>query len=134
MNFSETIKEYRKRNRLTLRQFSKLSGVDPATLNRLERGIGNPRPKTVYAITLAMKLTPEEIDEKLNAKLSDEIVTDDKPESVNPDNNMHIYSSEHLAYEFRILKRMIDRIENLMLVVLTVQIITVIYFVFFVAK
>lgn len=80
MNFSEAIKEYRTRNRLTLKQLSELSGVDPATLNRLERGHGNPRPMTVYMITEAMKLTPDEIDKRLNS---------DAPESVNPDNNMY---------------------------------------------
>lgn len=88
MNFGETIKQYRVRNRLTLRQFSKLSGVSYAALNRFENGLGNPRPKTVYAITLAMKLTPEEIDEKLNAD----------PEPVNPDNNAYPDCSADVAY------------------------------------
>lgn len=82
MNFSETIKQYRERNRLTLRQLSFLSGVDAATLNRLERGLGNPRPKTVYAITLAMKLTPDEIDKKLNSDVPKSVA----PESVNSEN------------------------------------------------
>ena len=137
MNFSETIKEYRKRNRLTLRQLSELSGADPATLNRLERGLGNPRPKTVYAITLAMKNTPDEIDEKLNAKSSDEIVTDDKPESVNPenkDNNMYPNCSADVAYELRVLKGLIERHECLMFAELTSTIITLVYIVFFVVK
>lgn len=58
MNFAQTIKAYRTRNRMTLSQFSELSGVERATINRLERVIGNPRPMTVYMITQAMKLTP----------------------------------------------------------------------------
>lgn len=131
MNFAQTIKAYRTRNRLTLSQFSDLSGVERATINRLERGLGNPRPMTVYLLTQAMKLTPSEIDKKLNP--SDSAIVENS-ETSKPDNSMHTYSSEHLAYEFRTLRRPIDRIENLMLVVLTVQIITVIYVVFFVAK
>lgn len=125
MNFSETIKQYRVRNRLTLKQLSELSGVDPTTLNRLERGHGNPRPMTVYAITEAMKLTPTAIDEKLNS---------DAPESVNPDNNMHIDCSADVAYEFRVLKGLIERHECLMLAELTSTIITLVYIVFFVVK
>lgn len=125
MNFSETIKQYRERNRLTLRQLSFLSGVDAATLNRLERGLGNPRPKTVYAITLAMKLTPDEIDKKLNS---------DVPEPVNPDNNMHPDCSADVAYEFRVLKSLIERHECLMFAELTLAIITLVYIVFFVVK
>ena len=132
MNFSETIKQYRVRNRLTLKQLSELSGVDPATLNRLERGHGNPRPMTVYAITEAMKLTPTEIDEKLNP--SDTSVIVDKPEPGKPDNSMYIDCSADVAWELRTLKGMINRFENLILVVLTVEIITMIYIVFFVAK
>ena len=131
MNFAQTIKAYRTRNRLTLSQFSELSGVERATINRLERGLGNPRPMTVYLITQAMKLTPSEIDKKLNP--SDPAIVENS-EISKPDNSMHIYSSEHLAYEFRTLKRMTDRVENLMVLVLTVQIITAIYVVFFVAK
>lgn len=131
MNVSETIKQFRVRNRLTLRQFSELSGVDPATVNRLERGLGNPRPLTIYMITAALKLTPSEIYKKLKPD-KPEIVY--KPEAGKPDNNMRIDCSADVAYEYRTLKQLIDRIENLMLVVLTVQIITVIYFVFFVAK
>ena len=131
MNFSETIKEYRTRNRLTLTKLSELSGVDRATLNRLERGLGNPRPMTVYLITQAMKLTPSEIDKKLNPS-DPEIV--DKPEASKPDNSMHIFSGEHVAYELRILKKLIDRIENLIVVVLTAEIMTLAYIVFFVAK
>lgn len=125
MNFSETIKQYRERNRLTLRQLSFLSGVDAATLNRLERGLGNPRPKTVYAITLAMKLTPDEIDKKLNS---------DVPEPVNPDNNMYPNCSADVAYELRVLKSLIERHECLMFAELTSTIITLVYIVFFVAK
>ena len=124
MNFGETIKQYRVRNRLTLRQFVKLSGVSYAALNRLENGLGNPRPKTVYAITLAMKLTPEEIDEKLNAD----------PEPVNPDNNAYPDCSADVAYELRKIKGLIDRFECLIFTVLTVEIITLVYIVFFVVK
>lgn len=131
MNFSETIKQYRTRNRLTLRQFSELSGVDPATLSRLERGHGNPLPVTIYSITEAMKLTPAEIDERLNPSES-EIVY--KPETGKPDNNMHIDCSADVAWELRTLKGMMNRFENLILVVLTVEIVTMIYIVFFVAK
>ena len=131
MNFAQTIKQYRTRNRLTLSQLSELSGVDRATLNRLERGLGNPRPMTVYMITQAMKLTPSEIDKKLNP--SDPAIVD-KPETSEPDNSMHIYSSEHMAYEFRTLKQLIGRLENLIWVVLTVVSATMIYIVFFVAK
>lgn len=131
MNFAQTIKAYRTRNRLTLSQFSELSGVERATINRLERGLGNPRPMTVYLITQAMKLTPSEIDKKLNPS-DPEIV--DKPEASKPDNSMHIFSGEHVAYELRILKRLIDRIENLIVVVLTAEIMTLAYIVFFVAK
>ena len=131
MNFSETIKQYRTRNRLTLSQFAELSGVERATINRLERGLGNPRPMTVYLITQAMKLTPSEIDKKLNPS-DPEIV--DKPEASKPDNSMHIFSGEHVAYELRILKRLIDRIENLIVVVFTAEIMTLAYIVFFVAK
>lgn len=134
MNFSETIKQYRERNRLTLRQLSFLSGVDAATLNRLERGIGNPRPKTVYAITLAMKLTPDEIDKKLNAKSSDEIVTDDKPESVNPDNNMHPDCSAYVDYELRKLKGLTELFEYLILAGLTFTVISAIYILVFAIK
>lgn len=131
MNFAQTIKQYRVRNRMTLSQLSELSGVDRATLNRLERGLGNPRPGTVYMITQAMKLTPTEIDERLNP--SDPAIVD-KPEASKPDNSMHIYSSEHMAYEFRTLKRLIDRLENLIVGVLTAEIMTLVYIVFFVAK
>lgn len=137
MNFSETIKEYRKRNRLTLRQLSELSGVDPATLNRLERGLGKPRPKTVYAITLAMKNTPDEIDEKLNAKSSDEIVTDDKPESVNPenkDNNMYPNCSADVAYELLKLRELIERFEYFILAGMTLTIIASVYILVFAIK
>lgn len=87
---------------------------------------------TIYALVKAMKLTPEQINKGLN--LSDDSVIPGKVETSKPDNSMHTYSSEHLAYEFRKLNRLIDRIENLMLVVLTIQIITAIYVVFFVAK
>lgn len=132
MNFSETIKEYRTRNRLTLTQLSELSGVDRATLNRLERGLGNPRPMTVYMITEAMKLTPDEIDKRVNP--SDESAIVYKPETDKPDNSMHIDCSADVAWELRTLKGMINRFENLILVVLTVEIITMIYIVFFVAK
>lgn len=125
MNLGEKIKQYRVRNRLTLRQFSKLSGVSYAALNRFENGLGNPRPKTVDAINLAMKLTPEEIDEKLNA---------DVPEPVNPDNNMHTDCSADVAYEFRVLKSLIERHECLMFAELTLTIITLVYIVFFVVK
>lgn len=125
MNFAQTIKQYRVRNRLTLRQFSKLSGVSYAALNRFENGLGNPRPKTVDAINLAMKLTPEEIDEKLNA---------DVPEPVNPDNNMYPNCSADVAYEFRVLNGLIERHEYLMLAELTSTIITLAYIVFFVVK
>lgn len=125
MNFGETIKEYRTRNRLTLRQFSKLSGVDYATLSRLERGLGNPRPKTVYAITLAMKNTPEEIDEKLNA---------DVPEPVNPDNNMHPDCSAYVAYELRKLKGLTELFGYLILAGLTFTVISAVYILVFVIK
>lgn len=131
MNFAQTIKQYRVRNRLTLSQLSELSGVDRATLNRLERGLGNPRPGTVYMITQAMKLTPTQIDERLNPSES-EIV--DKPETGKPDNNMHIDCSADVAGELRTLKGMMNRVENLILVVLTVEIVAMIYIVFFVAK
>lgn len=117
MNFGETIKQYRVRNRLTLRQFAKLSGVSYAALNRLENGLGNPRPKTVYAITLAMKLTPEEIDEKLNAD----------PEPVNPDNNMHPDCMADVAYELLKLRELIERYEYLILTGLTFTVIASVY-------
>lgn len=125
MNFGETIKQYRERNRLTLRQFSKLSGVDYATLSRLERGIGNPRPKTVYAITLAMKNTPEEIDEKLNA---------DVQEPVNPDNNMHPDCSAYVAYELRKLKGLTELFGYLILAGLTFTVISAVYILVFAIK
>lgn len=125
MNFAETIKLYRERIRLTLRQFSKLSGVDYATLSRLERGIGNPRPKTVYAITLAMKNTPEEIDEKLNA---------DVPEPVNPDNNMHPDCSAYVAYELRKLKGLTELFGYLILAGLTFTVISAVYILVFAIK
>lgn len=131
MNFAQTIKAYRTRSRLTLSQFSELSGVERATINRLERGLGNPRPMTVYLLTQAMKLTPSEIDKKLNP--SDPAIVENS-ETSKPDNSMHTYSSEHLAYEFRKLNRLIDRIENLIVVVLTAEIMTLAYIVFFVAK
>lgn len=124
MNFGETIKQYRVRNRLTLRQFAKLSGVSYAALNRLENGLGNPRPKTVYAITLAMKLTPEEIDEKLNAD----------PEPVNPDNNAYPDCSAYVAYELRKLKGLTELFGYLILAGLTFTVITLVYIVFFVVK
>ena len=125
MNFAQTIKAYRTRNRLTLSQFSELSGVERATINRLERGLGNPRPKTVYAITLAMKNTPEEIDEKLNS---------DVPEPENPDNSTYPGCSADVAYELRKIKGLMDRFECLIFTVLTVEIITLVYIVFFVVK
>lgn len=131
MNFSETIKQYRVRNRLTLRQLSDLSGVDPATLNRLERGRGNPRPMTVYMITKAMKLTPTEIDEKLNPDKSAIVY---KPEASMPDNSMHIDRSADVAHELRVLKGLIERHEYLMVAELTSTIITLAYIVFFVVK
>ena len=125
MNFGETIKQYRERNRLTLRQFAKLSGVDYATLSRLERGIGNPRPKTVYAITLAMKNTPEEIDEKLNV---------DVPEPVNPDNNTHPDYSAYVAYELRKLKGLTELFGYLILAGLTFTVISAVYILVFAIK
>lgn len=125
MNFAETIKQYRERNRLTLRQFAKLSGVSYAALNRLENGLGNPRPKTVYAITMAMKLTPEEIDEKLNA---------DVPEPVNPDNNMHPDCSAYVAYELRKLKGLIELFGYLILAGLTFTVISAVYILVFAIK
>ena len=125
MNFSETIKQYRERNRLTLRQLSFLSGVDAATLNRLERGLGNPRPKTVYAITLAMKLTPDEIDKKLNS---------DVPEPVNPDNNMHPDCSAYVAYELRKLKGLTELFGYLILAGLTFTVISAVYILVFAIK
>ena len=131
MNFAQTIKQYRTRNRLTFKQLSKLSGVDPATLNRLEHGHGNPRPMTVYMITQAMKLTPSEIDKKLNPS---EPAIVDKPEAIMPDNSMHVDCSADVAWELRTLKGMMNRFENLILVVLTVEIVAMIYIVFFVAK
>ena len=124
MNFGETIKQYRVRNRLTLRQFSKLSGVSYAALNRFENGLGNPRPKTVYAITLAMKLTPEEIDEKLNAD----------PEPVNPDNNAYPDCSADVAYYLRKLKELIERFEYLILAGFTLTLITSVYILVFAIK
>lgn len=125
MNFSETIKEYRTRNRLTLTQLSELSGVDRATLNRLERGLGNPRPMTVYMITEAMKLTPTEIDERLNPSES-EIV--DKPEASMPDNSMY------LEHKIRELGQSINKIEILALAAITVDVVTLAYIVLFAIK
>ena len=118
MNFGEKIKQYRVRNRLTLRQFSKLAGVSYAALNRFENGLGNPRPKTVDAINLAMKLTPEEIDEKLNV---------DVQEPVNPDNNMHPDCMADVAYELLKLRELIERYEYLILTGLTFTVIASVY-------
>lgn len=125
MNFSEAIKQYRTRNRLTLTQLSELSGVDRATLNRLERGQGNPRPMTVYMITEAMKLTPTQIDERLNPSES-EIV--DKPEASMPDNSMY------LEHKIRELGQSINKIEILALAAITVDVVTLAYIVLFAIK
>lgn len=72
MNFSETIKQFRMRNRLSQGQFAKLAGVKRLTIGRLERGEHKPRPMTIYKLVKAMKLTPEEIHKELN--LSDDSV------------------------------------------------------------
>lgn len=132
MNFAQTIKQYRMRNRLSQEELGKLAGVAGLTIGRIERGEHKPNPMTSYALVKAMKLTPEQINKELN--LSDDSVIPGKVEISKPDNSMHIYSSEHLAYEFQTLKRGIGWIENLMWVMLTVQITTAIYVVFFVAK
>lgn len=125
MNFAQTIKAYRTRNRLTLSQFSELSGVERATINRLERGLGNPRPMTVYLITQAMKLTPSEIDKKLNPS-DPEIL--DKPEASKPDNSMY------LEHKIRELGQSINKIEILALTAITVDLVTLAYIVLFAIK
>lgn len=84
-----------------------------------------------------MKLTPEEIDEKLNTKSSDEIVTDDNPESVNPenkDNNMYPNCSADVAYELLKLRELIERFADFILVGITLTIIASVYILVFAIK
>lgn len=46
----EKIALFRLKRGLSLREVSGISGVDTVTINRLERGRNNPRPKTVKAL------------------------------------------------------------------------------------
>ena len=57
--FGEFLEALRKRNRLTLREFCKRAGADPANISRLERGVMQP-PKSReiierYADALGLK-------------------------------------------------------------------------------
>jgi transcriptional regulator with XRE-family HTH domain len=50
----DAIKVMREAHRLTLSQLSQMSGVSEAHLSRVERGLRNPSPHTLSAITQAL--------------------------------------------------------------------------------
>lgn len=49
--------EYRKNNNMTIKDFSKLSGVSTALLSQLERGMGNPSLNVLTAIAKTMNMS-----------------------------------------------------------------------------
>ncbi len=57
---------YRIRLGLTLREMSNKTGLSPATLHRLERGIVKPTPRSRVRLQDAFDLSPEQVDGLLN--------------------------------------------------------------------
>ncbi|RXK18932.1 helix-turn-helix domain-containing protein [Macrococcus sp. DPC7161] len=60
-----TISNYRKKNQLTIREFSKQSGISTSLISQLERGIGNPSLQVleIIAKTLGVPLFTLFIDD-----------------------------------------------------------------------
>lgn len=52
---------YRIKKGLTLKALSELSGIDAGTINRLEKGKSNPRPRTVKHICEALDASFDEL-------------------------------------------------------------------------
>lgn len=52
---------YRIERGLTLRELSRISGVDSGTINRLENGLSEPRAKTVKALCDALEVPISEL-------------------------------------------------------------------------
>lgn len=52
---------YRIEQGLTLRELSRISGVDSGTINRLENGLSEPRAKTVKALCDALGVPISEL-------------------------------------------------------------------------
>jgi len=60
---------YRLRLGLTLRQMSKKTGLSPATLHRLERGLVSPTPRSRVRLQDMLGLAPEQVESLLAMSL-----------------------------------------------------------------
>jgi transcriptional regulator with XRE-family HTH domain len=55
MSFTEKLKEYRRKNGLSIRKFAQILGVDPTTLTRWERGNVEPKGKLKERVNLFLR-------------------------------------------------------------------------------
>ncbi len=55
------LKELRERKSLSQRDLEERSGVSHVTINRIERGVRKPWPKTVRKLSEALGVEPEEL-------------------------------------------------------------------------
>lgn len=70
MNFVETVRYFRSTHNLMQGEMGKISGVSKCTISNLECGVYNPSPRTVYRVTKAMQMPPDEIGKVLHRKVT----------------------------------------------------------------
>jgi transcriptional regulator with XRE-family HTH domain len=61
MYYGKNLRELRTTSGLTLKQLGKGAGVHVRTLNRLEKGEGNPKINTLTAVANYFKMTVDEL-------------------------------------------------------------------------
>lgn len=65
MNFSDRLKQARKKAGITQAQLSERLGITPQSYSQYETGKRNPKPVTIYKIADALKIPANELSDEL---------------------------------------------------------------------